>query len=50
MEHGEYPHPQTDKKTRWELVRTAAKRPIATLKDLQEFLAATRCVLHVTML
>lgn len=41
------PHPQIDKKTRRELVRTAAKRPIATLENLQEFLAATRCVLHV---
>ncbi|KAI3370363.1 hypothetical protein L3Q82_025135 [Scortum barcoo] len=30
------------------LVREAAKRPTATLKELQEFLASTGCVVHVT--
>ncbi len=33
---------------RRKLVREAAKRPTATLKELQEFLASTGCVVHVT--
>ncbi|KAI3371761.1 hypothetical protein L3Q82_024310 [Scortum barcoo] len=38
-----------DDKTRRKLVREAAKRPTATLKELQEFLASTGCVaVHVT--
>ncbi|XP_077107151.1 uncharacterized protein LOC143764919 [Ranitomeya variabilis] len=37
-----------DVRTRRKLVREAAKRPRATLKELQEFLASTGCVLHVT--
>ncbi|KAM4031045.1 uncharacterized protein ACNLHF_018613 isoform 1-T2 [Anomaloglossus baeobatrachus] len=37
-----------DEKTRRKLVREAAKRPTATLKELQKFLASTGCVLHVT--
>ncbi|MCJ8729688.1 hypothetical protein PDJAM_G00109390 [Pangasius djambal] len=36
-----------DEKTRRRLVREAAKRPTATLKELQEFLASTGCVVHV---
>ena len=36
-----------DDKTRRKLVREAAKRPTATLKELQEFLASTGCVVHV---
>uniref|UniRef100_A0AAY5K9G5 Transposase Tc1-like domain-containing protein n=1 Tax=Esox lucius TaxID=8010 RepID=A0AAY5K9G5_ESOLU len=35
-------------KMRRKLVREASKRPTATLKELQEFLASTGCVLHVT--
>lgn len=35
-------------KTRRKLVREAAKRPTATLKELQEFLASTACVVHMT--
>ncbi len=30
------------------LVREAAKRPTAALKEMQEFLASTGCVLYVT--
>ncbi|KAJ7317060.1 hypothetical protein JRQ81_003222 [Phrynocephalus forsythii] len=42
-------HPcKIDEKTRRKLVREAAKRPTATLKELQEYLASTRCVVHVT--
>uniref|UniRef100_A0AAY5KIL8 Transposase Tc1-like domain-containing protein n=1 Tax=Esox lucius TaxID=8010 RepID=A0AAY5KIL8_ESOLU len=37
-----------NEKTRRKLVREASKRPTATLKELQEFLASTGCVLHVT--
>ncbi|XP_077439484.1 uncharacterized protein LOC144062224 [Vanacampus margaritifer] len=37
-----------DEKTRRELVREAVKRPTATLKELQEFLASTGCSVHVT--
>uniref|UniRef100_A0AAY5KI17 Transposase Tc1-like domain-containing protein n=1 Tax=Esox lucius TaxID=8010 RepID=A0AAY5KI17_ESOLU len=37
-----------DEKMRRKLVREASKRPTATLKELQEFLASTGCVLHVT--
>uniref|UniRef100_A0AAY5K1L0 Transposase Tc1-like domain-containing protein n=1 Tax=Esox lucius TaxID=8010 RepID=A0AAY5K1L0_ESOLU len=37
-----------DEKTRRKLVREASKRPTAILKELQEFLASTGCVLHVT--
>uniref|UniRef100_A0AAR2JMY3 Transposase Tc1-like domain-containing protein n=1 Tax=Pygocentrus nattereri TaxID=42514 RepID=A0AAR2JMY3_PYGNA len=37
-----------DDKTRRKLVREAAKRPTATLKELQEFLASTSCAVHVT--
>ena len=40
--------PQIDEKTRRKLVREASTRPTATLKELQEFLASTGCVLHVT--
>uniref|UniRef100_A0AAY5KLD1 Transposase Tc1-like domain-containing protein n=1 Tax=Esox lucius TaxID=8010 RepID=A0AAY5KLD1_ESOLU len=36
-----------DEKTR-KLVREASKRPKETLKELQEILAGTGCVLHVT--
>uniref|UniRef100_A0A9J7ZTJ8 Uncharacterized protein n=1 Tax=Cyprinus carpio carpio TaxID=630221 RepID=A0A9J7ZTJ8_CYPCA len=36
-----------DEKMR-KLVREAAKRPTATLKEQQEFLASTGCVVHVT--
>uniref|UniRef100_A0A674EJM0 Tc1-like transposase DDE domain-containing protein n=1 Tax=Salmo trutta TaxID=8032 RepID=A0A674EJM0_SALTR len=35
-------------KTRRKLVREASKRPTATLKELQEYLASTSCMLHVT--
>uniref|UniRef100_A0AAY5KT08 Tc1-like transposase DDE domain-containing protein n=1 Tax=Esox lucius TaxID=8010 RepID=A0AAY5KT08_ESOLU len=35
-------------KMRRKLVREASKRPTATLKELQEYLASTGCVLHVT--
>ncbi len=37
-----------DKMMRRKLVREAAKRPTATLKKLQVFLASTGCVVHVT--
>lgn len=37
-----------DEKTRRKLVREAAKRPTATWKELQEFLASTGSVIHVT--
>lgn len=37
-----------DENTGGTLVREAAKRPTATLKDLQEFLESTGCFLHVT--
>uniref|UniRef100_A0A803K548 Transposase n=1 Tax=Xenopus tropicalis TaxID=8364 RepID=A0A803K548_XENTR len=37
-----------DEKTRRKLVREATKRPTATLKELQEYLASTGCVVHVT--
>ncbi|XP_049588241.1 uncharacterized protein [Syngnathus scovelli] len=37
-----------DEKTRRELVREAVKRPTATLKELQQFLASTGCSVHVT--
>ncbi len=37
-----------DEKMRRKQVREAAKRPTATLKELQEFLARTGCVVHVT--
>ncbi len=37
-----------DEKMRRKLVREAAKRRTATLKELQEFLASTGCVVHVT--
>uniref|UniRef100_A0AAY5L3A7 Transposase Tc1-like domain-containing protein n=1 Tax=Esox lucius TaxID=8010 RepID=A0AAY5L3A7_ESOLU len=37
-----------DEKTIGKLVREASKRPTATLKELQEFLASTGCVLHAT--
>lgn len=37
-----------DEKTRGRLVRWAAKRPTATLKEVQKFLASTGCVLHET--
>ncbi|XP_019752572.1 uncharacterized protein LOC109532249 [Hippocampus comes] len=37
-----------DEKTRRELVREAVRRPTATLKELQEFLASTGCSVHVT--
>ncbi len=37
-----------DEKMRRKLVREAAKRPTATLKELQEFLASTGCVVHMT--
>lgn len=37
-----------DDKTRRKLIREAARRPTATLKELQEFLASTGCVVHVT--
>ncbi|XP_053320788.1 general transcription factor IIF subunit 1-like [Spea bombifrons] len=36
-----------DEKTRRKLVKEVCKRPTATLKELQEFLASTGCVLHV---
>jgi len=32
-----------DKNTKWKLVREAAKRPTATLKELKLFLASTGC-------
>ena len=35
-----------DEKTRRKLVREASKRPTATLKELQEFLASAGCVLR----
>uniref|UniRef100_A0A803JF02 Transposase Tc1-like domain-containing protein n=1 Tax=Xenopus tropicalis TaxID=8364 RepID=A0A803JF02_XENTR len=42
-------HPsKIDEKTRRKLVREATKRPTATLKELQEYLASTGCVVHVT--
>ena len=41
-------HSKIDEKTRRKLIREASKRPTATLKELQEFLASTGCVLHVT--
>ena len=42
-------HPcKIDEKTRRKLVREAAKRPTATLKELQKYLASTGCVVHVT--
>uniref|UniRef100_A0AAY5L6C3 Transposase Tc1-like domain-containing protein n=1 Tax=Esox lucius TaxID=8010 RepID=A0AAY5L6C3_ESOLU len=42
-------HPsKIDEKTRRKLVREASKSPTAILKELQEFLASTDCVLHVT--
>ncbi|XP_077572581.1 uncharacterized protein LOC144196367 isoform X1 [Stigmatopora nigra] len=37
-----------DEKTRKELVREVVKRPTATLKELQEFLANTGCSVHAT--
>ncbi len=37
-----------DEKVRRKLVREAAKSPTATLKELQEFLASTGCVVYVT--
>lgn len=37
-----------DEKMRRKLVREAAKRPTATLREPQEFLASTGCVVHVT--
>ncbi|XP_057696935.1 uncharacterized protein LOC130918837 [Corythoichthys intestinalis] len=37
-----------DEKTRKELVKEAVKRPTATLKELQEFLASTGCSVHAT--
>lgn len=39
---------ETAEKTRRNLVREAAKIPTARLKELQEFLASTDCVLRVT--
>lgn len=39
---------QIDEKMRRKVVRKAAKRPKATLKELWEFLANTGCVLQVT--
>uniref|UniRef100_A0A8C5LME3 Transposase n=1 Tax=Leptobrachium leishanense TaxID=445787 RepID=A0A8C5LME3_9ANUR len=36
------------KMTMSKLVREAAKRPTATLKELQAYLASTGCVVHVT--
>uniref|UniRef100_A0AAY5K4A2 Transposase Tc1-like domain-containing protein n=1 Tax=Esox lucius TaxID=8010 RepID=A0AAY5K4A2_ESOLU len=42
-------HPsKIDEKTKRKLIREASKRPTATLKELQEFMASTGCVLHVT--
>ena len=40
--------PKIDERTKRKLVREAAKRPTATLKELQQFLASTGCSLHVT--
>uniref|UniRef100_A0A803JMT1 Transposase Tc1-like domain-containing protein n=1 Tax=Xenopus tropicalis TaxID=8364 RepID=A0A803JMT1_XENTR len=37
-----------DEKTRRKLVREATKRPTATLKELQQYLASTGCLVHVT--
>ncbi len=37
-----------DEKIKRKLVREAAKRPTATLKELQEFLVSTGCVVHKT--
>uniref|UniRef100_A0AAY5KP51 Transposase Tc1-like domain-containing protein n=1 Tax=Esox lucius TaxID=8010 RepID=A0AAY5KP51_ESOLU len=37
-----------DEKGRRKLVREASKMPTETLKELQEYLACTCCVLHVT--
>uniref|UniRef100_A0A8C5LXJ6 Transposase n=1 Tax=Leptobrachium leishanense TaxID=445787 RepID=A0A8C5LXJ6_9ANUR len=37
-----------NEKTTRKLVKEAAKRPTATLKELQEYLASTGCVVHVT--
>ncbi len=37
-----------DENIRRKLFREAAKRPTATLKELQEFLASTGCIVHVT--
>lgn len=42
--------PKTDEKTRQKLVREAAERPTATLKELQEYLASAESELHATTL
>lgn len=42
------PPSKTDETTRRELVQEAAKRPTATLKELQGFITRTGCGLHVT--
>lgn len=48
MKHPSVNHSNINEKTKRKLIKEASKRPTATLKELQEFLANTGCVIHVT--